>query len=262
MADGYKRCFMIYDLQKAGFLKRISAFIFDFIIYCVIAVGIAVLISTIVGYDAKLGQLVNAYKKYEVEYGIDLEISEEDYAKLTEAEKKQYEIADEAFQKDNEVARLYSEIFGLSFLMISLASLASFAITELAVPLFFKNGQTLGKKIFGIAVMRTDGVKVSFFQLFVRAVLGKHTVETMVPVLIAIMFFMGVTGYIGLIAFGLIYLLQLILLIATHTNSVIHDLLSVTVVVDANTQMIFDSTEQMLEFKKKKAEEAAIQQPY
>ena len=253
---------MIYDLQKASFTKRISAFLFDFIIFCVVAVGIAVLISSIVGYDAKRAELLNHYAKYEVEYGIDLDISDEDYNKLTDEQKNQYKLADEAFSKDEQAAYLYSAVFSLTLLIVSLASLFSFALTELLVPSIFKNGQTLGKKIFGIGIMRTDGVKVSFFQLFVRAILGKHTIETMVPLLIMMMFFMGTTGIVGLTVVILIYLLQIILMIATHTNSVIHDLLAVTVVVDINTQMIFESAEKMIEYKKMKAAQAAMERPY
>ena len=39
---------MIYDLQKASILKRISAGILDFILTAILAVGACLLISTIV----------------------------------------------------------------------------------------------------------------------------------------------------------------------------------------------------------------------
>ena len=253
---------MIYDLQKAPFIKRLSAFLFDFIIWGVVAVGLAVLISAIVGYDDKLDALENAYLRYETEYGITLDISQEDYDKLTEAEKNQYFLAEEAMKDDILIANLYYIVMSLTLLIISIASLLSFALTELLVPAFFKNGQTLGKKVFSIGVMRTDGVKVTFFQLFVRAILGKHTVETMVPVLLLMMFFSGIVGIVGFGIAVLIVLLQIVFMIATHTNSAIHDLLAVTVVVDMNTQMIFESNEQMIEYKKKRAEQAALAKPY
>jgi len=32
-------------------------------------------------------------------------------------------------------------------------------------PLLFKNGQTLGKKIFGVALMRNDGVRIGHVTL-------------------------------------------------------------------------------------------------
>ncbi len=253
---------MIFDLQKASFIKRISAFLFDLILFCVVAVGIAVLISALVGYDAKLDELENSYLKYEEEYGIDLEITEEEYNKLSDADKKKYEDASEAFANDNDVARIHSVMFNLTLVIISSAILAAFLLMELLIPTFLKNGQTLGKKIFGIAVMRTDGVKVSFFQMFVRSILGKYTIETMVPVLILMMFLMGTTGFVGLLVPALILVLQIVVMAVTNTNSLIHDLLAVTVVVDMNTQMIFDSTEKMIEYKEKKAQETAQQRAY
>ena len=42
---------MISDLQKANMLKRISAYIFDFILLVTLAVGIAALLSGMLGYD-------------------------------------------------------------------------------------------------------------------------------------------------------------------------------------------------------------------
>ncbi len=253
---------MIYDLQKASLIKRLSAFLFDLIIFCVLAVGIAVLISTLVGYDAKLAELEASYIKYGEDYGIELNISSEEFEKLTDAEKKQYELASEAFADDREVAALNSLIFNLTLIMISISTLTAFMLLELLIPLFFKNGQTLGKKIFGVALMRTDGVKVSFFQLFVRAILGKYTIETMVPILILLMFFMGAMGFIGILVPILLLILEIIIMIITNTNSLIHDLLAVTVAVDINTQMIFDSQEQLIEYKKKKAAEAAQKRAY
>ncbi len=252
---------MIFDLHKASLIKRVSAFLFDLIIFSVLAVGIAVLMSAIVGYDAKLNDLENCYLKYEEEYGIDLEITEDDYNKLSEAEKQKYEDASNAFSLDAEVINLNSLIFSLTLLILSISILIAFVVLELIIPLVFKNGQTLGKKIFGIGVMRADGVKVTFFQVFVRSILGKYTIETMIPVLLAMMFLMG-TAPIGIIIIILLLVLQIIVMITSKNNSMLHDLLAVTSVIDINTQMIFDSVEKMTEYKKKKAEEAAARQAY
>ena len=60
---------MIFDLQKASLSKRISAFMFDAIILCVIAVGLATLLSLVVGYDAKFDALESKYNEYEEKYG-------------------------------------------------------------------------------------------------------------------------------------------------------------------------------------------------
>ena len=253
---------MYFELKKAGWIKRISAFLFDLIIFCVAAVGVAVLISTIVGYDSKLNDLEESYREYGEKYDIDLEITEEKYNELSDEEKSRYEEAAEAFANDKQVSALQSMILSLTLVIISLSMLIAFLILEFIVPLIFKNGQTLGKKIFGIAVMRVDGVKIPAFQLFIRAVLGKYTIETMVPLFIIMLFLMGTLGITGPIVILLLIVLQIVVMVVSKTNSPIHDLLAVTVVVDINTQMIFDSTAEMIEYKKKRAEEQALAKPY
>ena len=50
---------------------------------------------------------------------------------------------------------------------------------------------------------------------------------------------------------GLILLLQIILMISTHTNSCIHDLLAKTVAVDMQSQLIFETEEEMIAYKNK-----------
>ncbi len=239
-------------------VKRASAFLFDVIIFCVVAAAFAILISAIVGYDAKLDDLTNSYLVYEEKYNIDLDISTEEYEKLSDAEKQIYEVASKEFANDEAAQKLQMIIFSLTLVIVSLSCLFAFLLMELLIPLLFKNGQTFGKKIFGIAVMRTDGVKISGFQVFVRAILGKYTIETMVPALLLMMFLMGTTGAVGLLAVAGIFILQIAVMIITDTNSLIHDLLAVTAVVDFNTQMIFDSKEQMIEYKKKKALEESM----
>jgi hypothetical protein len=39
------------------------------------------------------------------------------------------------------------------------------ALLEFLVPYLLKNGQTVGKKMFSLGVMRVDGVKISTFSL-------------------------------------------------------------------------------------------------
>lgn len=253
---------MILDLQKASLSKRISAFLFDFIILCVIAVGIATLLSIIVGYDARLEQLESQYNKYEEIYGIDTDISTDDFNALSDAEKQKYADASNAMAEDDEMNALYSILMNLTLITVSFAILLAYIITEVLVPMFFKNGQTLGKKIFGVALMRTDGVSVSTFQVFVRAIIGKYTIETMIPVFLLLLIFFGVIGNSGFLIIALLLLLQLIVMIVSKSNSLIHDLFAVTVAVDMSSQMIFKNAEEMLEYKKALAEKKAMEQVY
>ena len=253
---------MIFDLQKASMWKRISAWLFDFIILGIVVVGIAFVMSSLLGYDGYSAAVDAAYDRYESQYGITFDISEEEYNRLTPEGKQTWQDAYAALTADQEAMHAYSMMISLSLTVTSLSILLGFLILELAVPLLLHNGQTLGKKIFGIGVIRTDGVRLSPVQLFIRTVLGKYTIETMVPVLTVMLIFFGTLGLIGTILILGLAALQLILMIATRTNSPIHDILAGTVAVDIQSQMIFESRDAMIEYKKQASAEAAARSPY
>lgn len=250
------------DLQKADFWKRISAFLFDAIILGMIAIGIAWAISAITGYDNYKNGLDACYTKYETEYGIDFNITSDEYEKLTDAQKEKYDSASKALEKDGEAFYYYSMTINLTLVMIIFSILLSNVILEFVVPLILGNGQTLGKKIFGIGVMHCDGVRVSTLQMFVRTILGKCTIETLVPVLVVVMIILGSTGLLGLIILFGLALAQIILLIATKARTPIHDIMAATVTVDIASQMIFETTDELLEYKKKIQAERAAKADY
>ena len=253
---------MIYDLQKASMLKRISAWLLDIILLTIVAAGFALLFSGLFGFDAHNETLNNAYAKYEQQYGIQFDITQESYDSLSQEQKNLYQAAYDSLSTDHEAVYAYNMLMQLSILIVTLGIFFAYLVLEFAVPLWLKHGQTVGKKIFGIAVMRADGVQLGAVALFVRTVLGKYTIETMIPVLIIMMIFWGSIGIVGPIVLGLIGLLQIVLLIASRTNSVIHDYLANTVTVDMSSQLIFRTTEELIAYQKRVAAEKAAKQVY
>ena len=174
---------MVCELQKASMFKRISAFLVDIIIFCLVALELGVILSSLLGYKNTVGQLEAHYARYEELYSIDTQISEEEYRALSDKDKARYDEATKAFAEDEAVSATYTMLMNKTLIIASISMLITFVITEFAMPMIFKHGRTLGKRLFGVAVMRTDGVKVSTFQVFVRAIFGKFTIETMLPVL-------------------------------------------------------------------------------
>lgn len=253
---------MIFDLQKASLLKRGSAWLFDAILLVILVVGFALILSAVTGYDGCSAALDEVYARCAAEYGVRFDVTYDEYAALDEEALAAYEAAYAALSADAAAMHAYSMLLNLTLVITTISILLGYLVLEFAVPLLFGNGQTLGKKIFGVALMRTDGVRLSTFQLFVRTILGKYTIETMIPVLIAIMLYFGSVGLVGLAVLGAIALLQIILLAATKTNSLIHDLLAATVAVDMASQMIFSGTEEMIEYKKKAHAEQVARQIY
>ena len=240
----------ILTLQKANFWKRISAYLFDIILTVTLAIGFASLLSAVVGYDKHQEQLQSYYTEYEQTYGVDFDISEEDYNKLTEDEKLKYETAADALEKDENVLATYSVIVSLSLVILSFSVLLGILSIYFIVPLFFKNGQTLGKKIFGLAVIRSNLVKVSNPVLFARTLFGMYAIETMFPLFLLAMLYFNLMGGVALITIGLLFVLQVAVLIVSKNNSSIHDLLSDTVVVEFASQRIFETQEALEEFIK------------
>lgn len=242
---------MIYDLQKASIGKRLSAYILDFVIFLMIAVGLAFASSAIFRYDSKVDELEGYYREYEERYGINIEITDAEFEALTAEEKAAYDAAQAEFSVDERVIAVTNLLLNLTLVIVAVSLFFAFLLLEFIIPLLFKNGQTVGKKIFGIGLMRDDGVKVTPVMMFVRSILGKYTVETMVPIFLIVLTFVGGAGIIGLAALVLLLAYDVILFARTKTHSFIHDVLAYTVAVDIQSQMIFETKEEMMAYKNK-----------
>lgn len=250
------------DLQKASMWKRISAFLFDGILLSVVAVLCMFLLSGMLGYNGYAEKVNNAYTRYGELYGVDLRMSTAEYEALDEQGRAHVESAFAAMNADAESRNALGMMMELSLVIASFGLLMGFGVMEFLIPLLLKNGQTLGKKIFGLAVMHTSCVKISGPMLFARTILGKFAVETMVPVFILLMILFGAIGVAGPAVLLMLLILQAAVMIFTHTNSAIHDVLAKTVVVDYASQMIFDSKEALIAYKEKKHAEKAAKATY
>lgn len=253
---------MVRDLQKASMWKRISAYIFDCILVITVAVGVAFLLSAVLKYDDNTYERELLRQDYEIKHGVEFDIKEEDFRALSEDEQKRYNDAYAEFATDPEVNRIDVLIVNLTLIIIVFGLLVPFIIFEVLIPLLFGNGQTLGKKIFGIAVMRVDGVKLSGFQLFVRSILGKYVLETMTPVFLVLLLLFNIMAAACLLEIAILLIFQIIFILRSDLRTPIHDMIAGTVAVDLASQMIFDSPEALLEYKKKLSAEAAERAEY
>lgn len=243
---------MNLSLQKASLGKRFIAGIFDGIFTVIIAVGVAVLLSWMLGYNGYFTVIEESHARYEAEFEIDLQLTQEEYNKFSEQEKKEYreklDALNKALAADDEVNNAYNMLINLSLIILTFSLLIGVFTVEFIVPLFFKNGQTLGKKIFGIALMHTDFIKVNNVQLFVRTVLGKFAIELMIPTYIILMVFAGLIGIIAPFMLIVIILAEIICFATSGTHALIHDSMAKTVAVDIASQRIFETEEAKTEY--------------
>lgn len=253
---------MTKDLQRAGLWKRISAAMFDGVLTFVMALGMVLLIARMVGYDNYANQIGDGYSQYEEQYGVKFNISSSEYEKMTAAEKENFDAAVNELEHDEKIVYAYNMIVSLTLLIVTFSLLLSIVALEFVVPLLFGNGQTLGKKIFGIALMRIEGIKITSLPLFIRTVLGKFTIELMVPIYVILLILMGRMGVVGIAILVVLLIAQIACLAITRVGALLHDVFAGTVAVDMASQRIFESKEELLEYTKKLHAEKAANADY
>ncbi len=246
---------MAVTIQKANFWKRISAYMLDVVLTFVLSLAIMIGINSLLKIDNYLDK-IDAYRiQYAQEVGVDLEISKEEYNKLSKDDQAAYEekvkLVNEKMSKDKEVVKLNAQTMSLLLLSVSLSMFFSILLLYFFLPLLLKQGRTLGKKLFGLAVIRSNCVKISPVVLFIRSMIGLFAIETIFP------FFLITIGKLGVIVFVLFMAMQIFVMIRSDTNSCVHDLLTDTVVVDMASQTIYDSNEDLLKAQKAAAMEEA-----
>ena len=253
---------MIYDLQRASLWKRISAWLLDTILLCIVATLMAFLLSAVLNYDGYSAQLDARYAYFEEQYGVSRDVTQAQVDAMSPEELAKLEAASQAIAQDEEALYAYNMMMQLIILMTSFGILLSYIVLEFTVPMVLGHGRTVGKKIFGLGVMQQSGVQVNGVCMFIRTVLGKYAIETMIPVMMAIMLFFGSVGTVGWLIVGAIGIAQIVLLITTRERCMIHDKLANTVTIDFASQMIFKTQADLIAYKEKVAAEKAANQVY
>lgn len=250
------------DLQKATIWKRMAAWLLDMMLIAVLAVGGAACVSVILDPAATSQELSAVYDTYEEKYKVDLSITMAEYEALSPAERGKFDAALDELNRDTKAGYLNAKFINSVLLVVTLGLLFGVMVMEFAVPLLLKNGQTLGRKCFGIGLVRVDSVKLSNVQLFIRALLGKYTLCSMIPAYLLILLVFGNLGLVGLLVlFGLL-VTQLCLLIFSRNHVGIPDQMAGTVQVDLASQRVFENTQELIDYTKRIHAERAERQDY
>ena len=262
---------MIYDLQKASVLKRISASLLDIILALIIATGLFFALSSIFHYDSRLddyNESIAVYKETIKPY--DIMLGDQKYSEIEDPDSLPSELKilyyenKRAMENDPIVLQLFDEVItkqkkliSLTLLFVTFGVLLSILTVEFFIPLILGNGQTPGKKMFGICLMMDNGVKVRTLPLFVRALLGKFTVETMIPVYAAVYLFFGQVNLLMVFLTLAMIMANLLMIIINPRNALLHDVMSYIVAVDKHSQMMFETEEELIKYKEEVARKNA-----
>ena len=248
---------MGFEIQKAGFWKRASAFLLDIILRAIFIVGMMALLSAVTGYDEKTQKMQEIYDRYSAQYETNLSMSEAEYNALPKEDQEKFSAAYEALTGDAEAMQLYRQAMKLSLINLTASIFIVYLVLEFIVPLLLKEGRTLGKKVFGLCVVHTNCVRMEPGAMFIRSILGKYTIETMIPVLVIHMLYFGTVGLAGTALLIVLLLAQIVLMTATRSSQLIHDLLAQSAVADYQSQPVYATLEELNAAKAHKAAEAA-----
>ena len=172
------------DAQKAPYSKWLFAFFADLILAGILTTGIYFVMSVVLRVDSYNDTYRTIISSYEREYGVTFGMTAEEYGKLSEEEKTNYKNAVDAANADEEANKAIRTSYTISFCIFASGIVLSVLILEFVIPIFTKDGRSLGKLLFGLGVMRGSCIRISKPVLFVRNVIGKGVFETALPAVI------------------------------------------------------------------------------
>lgn len=241
---------LVYKPKSAKYILRIAAFVLDFILFVVLLTGLLFIFMKIFNFDEYYNILDNEYKN--IGYKI--------YDETT----KSYHYISESAPNFNEVIEKYknSEIikeygYKVNKLVLNIPMLSIFIsmfILEFMIPLFLKNGQTIGMKCFHIALISNSGIKTKPIQLFIRFIFGKVVLISIVPYMCLFYSFFNMNGGLfGTIVIALIYIINIVLLFKGN-HAGLCDAIASVYPVDYQQTIFYDNEKEMQEAMKEKQE--------
>lgn len=129
---------------------------------------------------------------------------------------------------DNKSSFIYSVEFVLSGLFGAI-------VTYIVFPLIFKNGRTLGKKLFNLALANSEGYKFKTSSLFLR----------LIPLLVVLFSFLVPIWnqpFMVVLVPLVIIISSFAFMMASPKKMCLHDLVALTIVVDNKSSIIFDDS--------------------
>lgn len=159
------------------------------------------------------------------------------------------DLADPAL-KDQPYFKKINNEYGFYYsLEIVISSLIAGAVTYIVLPIVIKNGATVGKKVFGLALANSDGYKMKNTQLIMRLMpFAVFSLAMLLPI--------WKTIVMPFIAILIVFLVSSAIAMASPKKSALHDFCARTIVINARTSIIFnDFADEEVYIRKEEEEE-------
>ena len=139
------------------------------------------------------------------------------------------------------VAKAGANYMTLSTLQYVSSILISGILVYIVMPLILKNGQTVGKKVFGLGLANSDGYKFSNNRLLMRFI-------PYAVVDISLFFMILVNLYVVMLIVLIVFLVSFALAMSSPKRMSLHDLTARTIVVDLKSSVLFSSVKEEEEY--------------
>lgn len=130
-----------------------------------------------------------------------------------------------------DLSNKYTFIYSLEFV---LSGIMGAIITYVIIPLFFRQGRTIGKKVFKLALATSDGYAFHNKQLIMR-------VMPLIVVMLAFLIPIWNDFFLLLLIPLIIFLVSFALAMASPKKAALHDFTARSIVVDDKSSLIFEN---------------------
>ena len=140
--------------------------------------------------------------------------------------------------------KLNNEFAFFNTLEFVISGLIATTVTYVIIPICFKDGTTVGKKVFGLCLADSDGYKMRNSQLAMR-------VMPIDVLLLALLIPIWNTIWVVLVVYVVVFLVSFALAMASPKRSSLHDFTARTIVVNARTSILFETSADEEEYTRK-----------
>ena len=175
-------------------LKRAISIVIDLIVCFTFFMFFQYICTPIINNTFHYDDLVVAYQDSLVKYNLaryDMnDAGETVYIEYTVGDgenalsEEEYNSARTLFEKDASAVANAQKMNAVSLISMSLLLLLSILPNYLLFPLLHKNGQTLGKWLMHIAIIRKDGTPITYPRLIFRTLVGLYLCEILISYLL------------------------------------------------------------------------------
>ena len=223
-------------------MNRIAAFILDTVLFLILFTGVLYLISLIFGFDA----LHDTLRAEQIKEGYLILNAETNEYEIISKDHPNYDVVIENVSNN---ALLMDTLFTVNQFSMN-APLIALAIVmfilEFVVPMFLKNGQTVGMKFFKIALISNNNLAITTTQLFARCIIGKIAVLGIIPMLAILYIFLNAGGGLfGTIILLVVVIIQIIMLIKNKNHEGIADKIANVYPVNFTETVIYKTQKEL-----------------